>query len=153
MKKEVGRMDQSAAVIDDRSLDGRVVVSKGVYADATEQVEIAPALLVDKMHALASHKEERIAFVRLQQQPRLGGFDLVEFRHFIFSSGHHHFGAVGYARTAQVGKGTGSLGGQKSNALPAGPKGLPASAPPWQQAPRDEWPFWHFRRPVDGEPS
>src|SRR5260370_3479346 len=138
MKKEVGRMDQSAAVIDDRSLDGRVVVSKGVYADATEQVEIAPALLVDKMHALASHKEERIAFVGLQQQPRLGGFDLVEFRHFIFSSGHHHFGAVGYARTAQVGKGTGSLGGQNSNALHAVQKGFAAGTELGQHAAGDD---------------
>jgi hypothetical protein len=47
---------------------------------------------------------------------------LIEFCQFLISSkrfheklwnslGHHHFGAVGYARAAQVGKGTSSLRG------------------------------------------
>ena len=68
----------------------------------TGKTETMVALLVNQVNALASDKKNRIAVVGWKQQPCFGGLDLLEFRQFSFSSGHHHFGAVGYARTAQV---------------------------------------------------
>ncbi len=104
-------MDERAALFGDGIFDGLMCVAQRVDADAAQQVEIARALFVDEVDALAAHKENRIAVVSGKQQPRFSGLNLFELVFSIHLSwyvcpadlGHHHFGAVGYAGAAQVG--------------------------------------------------
>ena len=101
---EVRGVDERAALAGDGFFNHRVVVAERVDADAAEQVEISSSVLVDDVNALAADKEDGVAVVGGKQQPGFGGANLIEFVQFHFSSGHHHFGAVGYAGAAQVGK-------------------------------------------------
>ena len=50
------------------SHDSRMPIAQRIHADAAQQVEIAIALLVDQVHALAADKQDRIALVRSEQQ-------------------------------------------------------------------------------------
>ena len=104
-------MNERPALLCDRFFDRRMAVSKRIYADAAEQVEIFIALLVDDVHTLAANEKDGVPLISGKQQFGFCCANLIEFRHFHLSSGHHHFGAVGYAGTAQVGKGTGRLRG------------------------------------------
>ena len=58
-------------------------------------------------------------------------------------------GAVGYARAAQVRKGTGSLGGQNTNALHAVQQGFAAGAELGQHSTGDDFAFSHFGDLID----
>ena len=110
-------MNERAALACDGVFNGRMAVSQCVYADAAEQVEIALARFVDDMHAFTLNKEDGIPVVCGKQQPGFGSANLVKFGQFNLSSGHHHFGALGYARAAQVGQGRGSFCRQNSHPL------------------------------------
>src|SRR5450631_280651 len=128
MVEEVRSVDKGAALANDGIFDRRMTIAKRIDADAAEKIEIAIPLLVDYMYTLAAHEEERIPLVGGKQQPRFCCTNLVEFCHFSFSSGHHHFGAMGYARVAKIGKGISRFGWKYSYALYAVQKCFTAGA-------------------------
>ena len=54
------------------SLDRWMSITQRIHADAAQQIQIAVALFIDEVHTLTAGKEDRIAFVCLQQQLRFG---------------------------------------------------------------------------------
>ena len=129
-------------------------VAERIDADAAEQIEVAIAFSSMRCTPSPPHKENGIALVGRKQQPSLlrREFDRVS-SHVSFSSGHHHFGAMGYARTAQVGQGTGSFGGQNPYALDAIQQSFAAGAELGQHAAGDDGAFGHLGNLIDGEPA
>jgi len=82
---EVGGVDEGAALADDGFDDDRVGVAERVDANAAEQVEVAAALLVDEVHALAPLEEEGIAVVGGKQKSRLSLANSIEFHFGVLS--------------------------------------------------------------------
>src|SRR6202522_3930374 len=116
--EEIRSVNQLTAFIDDRPLNRRMAVAQRIDADAAEQVEIMLAILVNDVYAFAAHKENWVAVICVQQQFALSSFNLFQFRHFsIAPLRDHDFRTVGHARACQIGKGTGSLGGQNTYTL------------------------------------
>ena len=63
--EEVRGVNERAALFGDGLFDCGMAVAKRVDADAAQQVEIAVAVFVDEVNALAAHKENRIALIGL----------------------------------------------------------------------------------------
>ncbi len=58
-------MNKRTTLIHDGSLDRRMPVSERIHADATQQVEVLHAALVDQMHILSANEEDRVPLVGL----------------------------------------------------------------------------------------
>ena len=61
-------MQQLFALLRNRVHNCGMAVTKRIYTNAAQQVKVPVALLVDKVHAFATDKENGIALVGLQQQ-------------------------------------------------------------------------------------
>ena len=68
MEEQVGSVQQALALRNDRSLNRGMRVTESRHANAAQQVQIYIALLVAQKDAIAIDEENRVAFVRVQQQ-------------------------------------------------------------------------------------
>ena len=64
-------MQQLFALLGNRVHNRGMPVTKRIHTDAAQQIEVAVALLVDKVHTFATDEENGIALVGLQQRLRL----------------------------------------------------------------------------------
>src|ERR1700722_7379404 len=110
-------MDERAALSRNRIHNRRMVISERVDADAAEQVEVLRTVLVLDVDPVAAYEKHRAPLVRGEEQAGFRSANLFEFHCCITSLGNHHFGAINNTRTAQIGKGTGGIGGEKLYAL------------------------------------
>src|SRR5581483_7521891 len=69
------------------------------------------------------------------------------------SSGHHHFGAVSYAGTAEVGKGSGRFSGKYANTLDSIQQSFAASTEFGQHAASNDGVLCHLGNLIDREPT
>src|SRR5579859_6942523 len=58
MKEKIRSMKQRLALPSNRFFNRRMPIPQRVDADAAKQIEIAPAILVDQIHAFAALKEQ-----------------------------------------------------------------------------------------------
>ena len=56
-------MNQRAALARNRGFNRRMPITQRIHANSAQQIEIALALLIDKIHAFASLKEQGIAII------------------------------------------------------------------------------------------
>src|SRR5580693_2574065 len=78
MKIEVRNMNQLAALLRDGLFDGRMTIPQRIHADPAQQIQIALALGVDKMHTLAIDKQNRIALISRKQKLSLSRLDFIQ---------------------------------------------------------------------------
>ena len=70
MEEKIGNVNQPASLAFDRLLHGRMVVAERVDSDSTQEIEIALALGIPKIHALSARKKNGLALVGGKQELR-----------------------------------------------------------------------------------
>src|SRR5579862_3440563 len=78
MEEKVRDVDELLALFGDRILYCGMAIAQRIHADATQQIEVAVAVLVDKMDSLTANKENRIPLIGCKQQPRFGCLNCIQ---------------------------------------------------------------------------